>query len=573
MRGSRHFAAMRRRIAVVGVLSYLVIGPPFASTWRSCICRVARGETIRQLEPSFTVTPSNPDEIAWKIITSDGAPMGGTHLTTPGVPAFGVNVDGVVDVGSFCSGALISDRHVLTAAHCSVRPGNAIRFKLAGGDVAIPAATMDRHPGFSGFATGNDIAIVTLAQDAPAEAPRYQVYSKSDEVGKLHVKAGYGMTGHGSTGQTISDRQKRAGLNLYDATGEVAATFFSFPGSPLPGTQLVHDFDDGTAAHDAFGVVAGPAFAELGFGDDEVNTGSGDSGGPTFIADKGVFKIAGLTSYGVPSPQSDVNNRLDFGWGEVSVDARVSTSVSFISEIVNQPPPPSSGITYTASDTAVAFNFVDISETGFRLLLADDDFQPAPLGFDFNFYGQPHGSAFVSSNGLLTFGAGSEEHNPEDLADFAGLSTADLSLIAPFWDDLNPEFGGEVLFETRGDAGSRTFIVQWDDVPFFASGTPDEAATFQLILFEGSDEILLQYLDVEDPVADAGLLATVGIRNPGGNLNGDFLQWSFRSPVLHNEQAILFVPRVVPEPSTLVLLVTAAAGLLAWARPPRNPAC
>ncbi len=559
MQGSnRRFAAMRRRIAVVGILSYLVIWPPFASTWRH-----ARGETIRQLKPSLPVTPSNPAEIAWKIITSDGAPGGGTHLTTPGVPAFGINVDGVVAIGSFCSGALISDRHVLTAAHCSTLAGSTIRFELAGGDVVIPAATVDRHPGYSDFATGNDIAIVTLAQDAPAEAPRYQVYSKSDEVGKLHVKVGYGKTGHGSTGQSIDDRQKRAGLNLYDTTGEVAATFFSFPGNPLPGTQLVHDFDDGTAAHDAFGVVAGPAYAEMGFGDDEVNTGSGDSGGPTFIADKGVFKIAGITSYGVGSSRSDVNNEFDFSWGEVSVDARVSTSFSFISDIVKQLPPLSSGITYTASDTAVAFNFDDISQKGSVLLLADDDFETAPLGFDFNFYGQPYDSAFVSSNGFLTFGTGSKEHRPEDLS---GRSTADLPLIAPFWDDLNPEFGGKVLFETRGDAGSRTFIVQWDDVPFFASGTPDEAATFQLILFEGSDEILFQYLDVEDPAANAGLLATVGIRNPGGHLNGDFQQWSFQSPILHNEQAILFVPRAVPEPSTLVLLVTAAAGLLACAR-------
>ena len=66
-------------------------------------------------------------------------------------------------------------------------------------------------------------------------------------------------------------------------------------------------------------------------------------------------------------------------------------------------------------------------------------------------------------------------------------------------------------------------------------------------------------------MANAGLSATVGIRNPGGNVNGDFLQWSFRSPELHNEQTILFSPQAVPEPSTLVLLV-AAAGLLVGVR-------
>ncbi|MFZ4575251.1 MAG: proprotein convertase P-domain-containing protein, partial [Phycisphaerales bacterium] len=49
----------------------------------------------------------------------------------------------------------------------------------------------------------------------------------------------------------------------------------------------------------------------------------------------------------------------------------------------------------------------DISGTGTALVLGDDNFLTAPIGFSFPFYGTSYTDVFVGSNGLLTFGVGS----------------------------------------------------------------------------------------------------------------------------------------------------------------------
>jgi len=121
------------------------------------------------------------------------------------------------------------------------------------------------------------------------------------------VQVGYGLTGHGSTGEAFIDENKRWGLNSIDATAEIMdATDAGWLENPA--AQLVMDFDNGLAADDAFAVHFGLA-PNLGFGDDEVIGGHGDSGGPIFI-DDGTWKIAGVHSW--------LSSDVDFTAGAVS---------------------------------------------------------------------------------------------------------------------------------------------------------------------------------------------------------------------------------------------------------------
>ncbi|MBE9125360.1 MULTISPECIES: PEP-CTERM sorting domain-containing protein [unclassified Coleofasciculus] len=213
---------------------------------------------------------------------------------------------------------------------------------------------------------------------------------------------------------------------------------------------------------------------------------------------------------------------------------------------------------YTAME--VPFIFDDISDMGTRVLAgADDTTTSADLGFTFNFYGNDYNSVSWSPNGLMTFGGSNSQFSNVNLTTTAPFNN--LPSIAVLWDDwqfFSPGTDASYFYTTMGTEGNRRFITQWN----FAEGFSDSPSpvTFQSVLFEGSNNILFSYLDVNSGDFRAfGNSATVGIRDVNGHLNGKNVQWSFNSPTIRNQQSILFKPASVPEPaSTLGLLAFGA---------------
>lgn len=167
----------------------------------------------------------------------------------------------------------------------------------------------------------------------------------------------------------------------------------------------------------------------------------------------------------------------------------------------------------------IPYEFDDISTTG-TAIFDDNQFGVDNAssilnaidlnGFSFSFYGVVYTSAFISSNGLISFFAPETSPNNSDLTQSPILPT-----IAAFWDDLfidtTPE--SAVYWEVKGSGSNQQLVVQWNEVQFLGAGTGD-VITFQAILDESDGTIQLNYLDLDSSHPDSGgASATVGIKD------------------------------------------------------------
>ncbi|MCX6549658.1 MAG: hypothetical protein NTY02_01400 [Acidobacteria bacterium] len=99
------------------------------------------------------------------------------------------------------------------------------------------------------------------------------------------------------------------------------------------------------------------------------------------------------------------------------------------------------------------------ADLGTRLSLGDDDAANVPLAFTASYFGQSYASAFVNSDGNVTFGEADTASTERDVARFL----AGAPRVAPAFADLDPSSGGAVFANAKAD----TFTVTWCNVPGF----------------------------------------------------------------------------------------------------------
>ncbi|NRF95879.1 S-layer homology domain-containing protein [Paenibacillus frigoriresistens] len=180
----------------------------------------------------------------------------------------------------------------------------------------------------------------------------------------------------------------------------------------------------------------------------------------------------------------------------------------------------------------------------------DDEVSDAlPIGFDFYFYGtsknQKYDHIYASTNGLLMFS------NPSSTC---CVSTNALPLsdpnhyITPFYRDLYLDQHSKVMYTTIGSPPNRKFVIQYTNMKFCCGDNGDPLGTFQVILYESTNEIQLQYpnlIGIGDD-GDGGYInnkafgsdALIGIQS----LTGNYVKYSQATDSINEKQAIRFSP-------------------------------
>ncbi|GAB1394639.1 Calx-beta domain-containing protein [Rhodocyclaceae bacterium] len=261
------------------------------------------------------------------MVTTTAAYADFRYRTNPGD-----GYEGVVRVsfgGYYGTGSLLFDgRAILTAAHLfDGRGGGAagVTFETSAGPRTLGSNQILTHSGYDDQGN-NDLALVFLTEAAPVTADRYDIYRGRDELGQRFTLVGYGSVGTGATGATDSGdvplrlkADNRFDVDIATLKSEMGT---AMDWTPLAGSQLVADFDDGTAGHDAMGQLIGRI--DTGYGLDEGLSAQGDSGGPGFLDGR----IAGVSSYIASldkgAIQPDIDAATNSSFGEIAAWQRVS---------------------------------------------------------------------------------------------------------------------------------------------------------------------------------------------------------------------------------------------------------
>ena len=217
-------------------------------------------------------------------------------------------------LGEFiCSGSVIDDNKILTAAHCwdqdsdgALDAGIVTGSSFFLNDGGSPSSTFGItgvaiHPDFDGFAINgghDDFAVVTLDSAVPAGTTQYRIRNTGMSASEVVEMVGYGISGHGDVGgiEVLPDfNVKRSGKNEADL-------FVTDDEGGSHDEVFIYDFDGPTGV----GFLGGGTLGN----DIETVVRGGDSGGPAFVDESGTRAIAGIASFelvldGITSPTGE----------------------------------------------------------------------------------------------------------------------------------------------------------------------------------------------------------------------------------------------------------------------------
>jgi len=272
---------------------------------------------------------------AWGIVRRDDV-ADSQYINLANQPQFAA-VGKVFGAGAGSGTVIANGWWVLTAAHVVFGvPASSVSFQI--GAATYNAQNVYIYPGYSGIT--HDIALIELNAPVAGVTPA-QIYTGTNEIGKHGHSVGYGLTGTGTTGFINNTYgTKRAMRNVID--------LIILPDGTINpnGTILLSDFDSPAGTNNSLGPWgSSPTPLDL-----EGMGAPGDSGGPVFILEGGVWYIAGVHSFiGDLGPPAG-NGQVDARYGDILGSTRVSSYAGWINSVVPEP----------ASMTALAIGLIGL---------------------------------------------------------------------------------------------------------------------------------------------------------------------------------------------------------------------
>ena len=164
--------------------------------------------------------------------------------------------------------------------------------------------------------------------------------------------------------------------------------------------------------------------------------------------------------------------------------------------------------TYTVGTPGIS-SLYDIRTTGTALNLGDDQTALVNLGFSFNFYGNDYTSAFVSSNGFLSF----TNNNQGCCNGYALPGPINNSIFVGWTDLIRITTGSNQFYQTIGDPGSYKFVLgYYNNSEFYDQATQN---SLEMILHQTSNDIEFQYgeMDIRNHYLTAGIQGPAGTQS------------------------------------------------------------
>ena len=224
------------------------------------------------------------------------------------------------------------------------------------------------------------------------------------------------------------------------------------------------------------------------------------------------------------------------GYGLIQVANALNFSPTIVPTPTPLPPVTSYSILNSRScANLVKYNWLDATTGSFLPVFGNDGYATVSLPFNFTFGDQTYDNVTVSANGYLTFGG---DGSIRDNFIIPSIGQPN-NFIAPFWSGLTPSVGGILYQKTLGAAPNRQYVVEWWQVSRTGYSSEDSNLTFEVSLFEGSNQILAQYNTMKGPGAD-GSSATIGVEYADGTVGQEY---SYdQAGAVTAGQALLFMP-------------------------------